>query len=550
MVRPLDGNKANNPPHQERTMSTKRFALAAMLAGATFLTAVSVEARTLRWARAQDATTLDPHSGNTGPNHVMGHNIYEPLVIRGFDGKLVGALATEWRVLPNDPTVWEFKLRPNVRYHNGNAFTADDVVFSLKRALQPAADMKSLLVSVEDVTKVDDLTVHVKTKGPNPLLVNNLTNLFIMDKEWSEQNNATQVQDLKAKTENFATRNAMGTGPFQLVSREPDQRTVMRRYENYWGKDQIQNDISEIVYRPIPEAATRVAALLSGEVDWVQDLPPQDIERLRTAQGVRVSTGPENRPIFLGMNVGVPELRSSDVKGKNPFAEVRVRQAINTAINREAIQRVVMRGQSQPAGAVASPFINGYTKELDTWPKYDVAAARKLLADAGYPNGFSTTLHCTNDRYVNDEGICQAVVGMLGQIGIKATLVAQSLRVHFPAIQRGEYDFYLLGWGIPTFDSHYVFNDLYRTKTASAGTWNGTGFSDPELDKKIDSLNSEIDTAKRNATIAEIWKQVQANNVYAPIHNQFIAYGMRAEFDIPVDVENTPKVRFISSRRS
>jgi len=380
--------------------------------------------------------------------------------------------------------------------------------------------------------------------------VNNLTNLFIMDKEWSEQNNATQVQDLKAKTENFATRNAMGTGPFQLVSREPDQRTVMRRYENYWGKDQIQNDISEIVYRPIPEAATRVAALLSGEVDWVQDLPPQDIERLRTAQGVRVSTGPENRPIFLGMNVGVPELRSSDVKGKNPFAEVRVRQAINTAINREAIQRVVMRGQSQPAGAVASPFINGYTKELDTWPKYDVAAARKLLADAGYPNGFSTTLHCTNDRYVNDEGICQAVVGMLGQIGIKATLVAQSLRVHFPAIQRGEYDFYLLGWGIPTFDSHYVFNDLYRTKTASAGTWNGTGFSDPELDKKIDSLNSEIDTAKRNATIAEIWKQVQANNVYAPIHNQFIAYGMRAEFDIPVDVENTPKVRFISSRRS
>ena len=531
-------------------MSTKRFALAAMLAGATFLTAVSVEARTLRWARAQDATTLDPHSGNTGPNHVMGHNIYEPLVIRGFDGKLVGALATEWRVLPNDPTVWEFKLRPNVRYHNGNAFTADDVVFSLKRALQPAADMKSLLVSVEDVTKVDDLTVHVKTKGPNPLLVNNLTNLFIMDKEWSEQNNATQVQDLKANTENFATRNAMGTGPFQLVSREPDQRTVMRRYENYWGKDQIQNDISEIVYRPIPEAATRVAALLSGEVDWVQDLPPQDIERLRTAQGVRVSTGPENRPIFLGMNVGVPELRSSDVKGKNPFAEVRVRQAINTAINREAIQRVVMRGQSQPAGAVASPFINGYTKELDTWPKYDVAAARKLLADAGYPNGFSTTLHCTNDRYVNDEGICQAVVGMLGQIGIKATLVAQSLRVHFPAIQRGEYDFYLLGWGIPTFDSHYVFNDLYRTKTASAGTWNGTGFSDPELDKKIDSLNSEIDTAKRNATIAEIWKQVQANNVYAPIHNQFIAYGMRAEFDIPVDVENTPKVRFISSRRS
>ena len=200
-------------------MSAKRFAFAALLVGATFLTTVSVEARTLRWARSQDATTLDPHSGNTGTNHVMAHNIYEPLVIRGFDGKLVGALATEWRLLPNDPTIWEFKLRQGVKFHNGNAFTADDVVFSLKRSLQPAADMKSLLVSVEDVIKVDDHTVHIKTKGPNPLLVNNLTNLMIMDREWSEQNNAAQVQDLKSKVENFATRNANGTGLFQLVSR-------------------------------------------------------------------------------------------------------------------------------------------------------------------------------------------------------------------------------------------------------------------------------------------------------------------------------------------
>lgn len=528
----------------------KTFALAGTLMAATFLTTVAVDAKTLRWARSQDATTLDPHSGNTGPNATIAHHIYEPLVIRGFDGKLVGALATSWRVLPTDSNTWEFKLRPNVKFHNGNAFTADDVVFSMKRAMMPAADYKSLLVSVDDIVKVDDLTVHFKTKGPNPLLVNNLTNLFIMDKEWSEANNAATPQNLREKVENGATRQAMGTGPFILTTREPDVRTVMRVNPAHWANEQGTHGITEIVYRPIPEAATRVAALLSGEIDYLQDVPVQDIARLQTAQNVRVNAGPENRPIFLGMNVGLPELKSSDVKGKNPFADVRVRQAVNTIINREAIQRVTMRGQSTPVGVIATPFINGYTKELDTWPRPDAAAARKLLSDAGYPNGFSVTFHCTNDRYVNDEGICQSVVSMLGQIGIRATLVAQSLRVHFPGIQRGEYDFYLLGWGIPTFDSHYVFNDLYRTKTQNAGTWNGTGLSNATLDAQIDSLNSEIDPAKRNATIAAIWKWIKENDVYAPIHMQFIAYAMRSEWNIPTDTENSPKMRFLNARGS
>jgi peptide/nickel transport system substrate-binding protein len=533
-------------------MLKRTLALTAALLAGTLLTSFEADAqsKTIRWARSQDATTLDPHSGNTGPNHVMMHNFYDPLVIRGFDGKLVAALATEWRVLPTDPTIWEFKLRPNVKFHNGNAFTADDVVFSMKRAMKPAADMKSLLGSVEDVIKVDDLTVHFKTKGPSPLLVNNLTNLFIMDKEWSEANNAADPQNLTQNVQNGATLAAMGTGAYVLVSREPDVRTVMKRNDNYWGKGSMPLEFDEIVYRPIKENATRIAALLSGEVDFVQDLPPQDIQRLQSTDGIKVNAGAENRPIFLGMNIGVPELRGSDVKGKNPFADVRVRQAVNTAINREAIQRVTMRGQSQPSGVILTPAVNGYTKELDTWPKFDVAAARKLLTDAGYPNGFSVTLHCTNDRYVNDEGICQAVVGMLGQIGIKATLVAQSLRVHFPGIQRGEYDFYLLGWGIPTYDSHYIFHDLYRTKTPTAGTWNGTGYSNPAIDAKIDALTSEVDTAKRNASIADIWKELKANDVYAPIHVQFIAYAMRRGFDIPVDLENTPKMKFVSTPRS
>jgi peptide/nickel transport system substrate-binding protein len=528
----------------------RTLALAAALLAGTLLSSFSAEAKTLRWSRSQDATTLDPHSGNTGPNHVLAHNFYDTLVIRSFDGKLSPSLATSWGVLPSDPTIWEFKLRPGVKFHNGATLTADDVVFSMQRALKPAADMKSLLVSVESITKVDDLTVRFKTKGPNALLVNNLTNLFIMNKAWSEANNAADPQNLKEKVENGATLQAMGTGAYTLVTREPDVRTVMKRNDNYWGKGSMPLEFDEIIYRPIKENATRVAALLSGEIDFVQDIPPQDIPKLQTTDGIKVNSGAENRSIFFGMNMGIPELRGSDVKGKNPFADVKVRQAVNTAINREAIQRVTMRGQSTPQGTIGTPFINGYTKEIDTWPKPDQAAAKKLLADAGYPNGFSVTLHCTNDRYVNDEGICQAAVGMLGQIGIKATLVSQSLRVHFPGIQKGEYDFYLLGWGIPTFDSHYVFNDLYRTKSPTAGTWNGTGYSNAALDAKIDGLNSEVNIDKRNAAIADIWKEIQANNVYAPVHMQFIAYASRKGFDVPVDVENTPKMKFVSTPRS
>ncbi len=531
-------------------MKKSALALATVLVASTAFVTSFAEAKTLRWVRSQDATTLDPHSGNTGPNHVLMHNIYETLVVRSFDGKLSGALATSWRTLPNDPTIWEFKLRPNVKFHNGNAFTADDVVFSLTRALKPAADMKSLLVSVDTITKVDDLTVHIKTKGPNALLVNNLTNMFMMDKEWSEANNAVDPQNLKEKVENGATRTANGTGAFSLVSRQPDVSTVMKVNPAHWATGSDQHGITEIVYRAIPEAATRVAALLSGEIDYLQDVPVQDLERLKASPGLRVNAGPENRSIFFGMNVGAAELKSSDVKGKNPFAEVKVRQAINTAINRDAIQRVVMRGQSTPQGSLATTFINGYTKELDAFPKYDVAAAKKLLTEAGYPNGFSVNLHTTNDRYVNDEAISQAVVGMLGQIGIKATLVSQSLRVHFPAIQKGEFDFYLLGWGIPTFDSHYIFNDLYRTKTQTAGTWNGTGYSNAALDAKIDGLNSEVDIAKRNASIADIWKQIQAEGIYAPVHMQFIAGAMRQEWNIPTDVENTPKMRFLNAKGS
>jgi peptide/nickel transport system substrate-binding protein len=533
-------------------MSKRLFAFAAALVATTAMTFATVEARPLKWARSGDALTLDPHGQNEGPTTSLGQHLYEALTERDHTGKLGAGLATSWRVLPNDPTVWEFKLRPGVKFHSGATMTADDVVFSYERAMQPSSDFKGYLSSVEKVSKVDDMTVHIKTKGANPLLVNNTASIYIMNKAWTEANNATKAQDFKAKEENFAVRNANGTGPFTLVSRETDVKTVMKRNENYWGKGQVPLEITELTFVPIKTDATRLVALLSGEVDFVHDVPVQDIERLKAAPNMRVNSGAENRTIFFGMDVASPELKSSDVKGKNPFADKRVRQAMNMALNRTAIQRVVMRGQSVPTGIIMPPFVNGWTKELDAAPASDIAKAKGLLAEAGYPNGFSVTLHCPNDRYVNDEGICQAAVGMFGQIGVKANLVSQSKSIHFTLIQKNppETDFYLVGWGVPTYDSDYIFSFLYHTREGSRGSWNAARYSDKGVDAMIQSLSSEIDITKRDATIAQLWAKLKDETIYLPIHHQSLSYAMRANIDIPVDVANSPKLKMVSFRGS
>jgi peptide/nickel transport system substrate-binding protein len=521
----------------------RHFTLAAMLLAATAL-ASPAEAASLKWARSQDSTTMDPHAQNSGQNHNLAHQIYEPLVHRDNTYKIVPALAVSWGIT-SDPTVWEFKLRPGVKFHNGNAFNADDVVFSLNRARGEKSNMKGLLTAVADVVKVDDLTVQIKTKGPTPLLINNLTNMFIMDKEWSEANNVVNSQDFAAKEETFAVRNTNGTGPYVMKSREPDVKTVLTANPDYWGKGQVPLDVTEITYSVISSAPTRMAALLSGEVDFVQDVPVQDIARIAETNGYRVNSDAENRSIFLAMNVGDADIKFDDVTGKNPFADIRVRQAMDLAINREAIQKVVMVGQSTPSGTLVPPSANGYTKELDAVTKPDVAKAKELMKAAGYENGFGVTLHCPNNRYVNDEKICQAVIGMLGQIGIKITLDAKPAAQHFPQIQKSEIDFYMLGWGVPTFDGEYVLSFLYHTREGANGGWNATRYSNKELDAMIQSLATETDVAKRNATMNKALTIAKESLTHIPLHNQNIAWAMKSSFDIKVNTENTLYVKYI-----
>ncbi len=517
-------------------------AMAALLAS----TAMVAQAETLRWARSGDALTLDPHAQNEGPTHTIRHQMYEPLIIRDVTGAFEPALATDWAPKEGDPNVWVFNLREGVKFHDGADFTAEDVVFSFERAKQDNSDMKELIGSITEVRAVDDFTIEMVTDGPNPILPSNLTNLFIMDKGWTEANNTVNVQDFEGGEITFATTNANGTGPYVLTSREPDVKTVMTRNEDYWGRDQFPMEVSEIVYTPIQNAATRVAALLSGEIDFLQDMPVQDLSRVAEADGLAVKTAPQNRVIFFGMNQGADDIEADNIDGANPLADVRVRQAMSMAINRDAIKQVVMRGQSEPAGMIAPPFVNGWTADMDGESGTDIDAAKGLMADAGYADGFSIRLDCPNDRYVNDEAICQAAVGMLGQIGVTVNLDAKPKAQHFPLITDGKTDFYMLGWGVPTYDSEYIFNFLVHGREADIGTWNGTGFDNDDLDAKIASLASNTDLDARNADIASIWRVVQDEQLYIPIHHQVLNWAMTDAVGIDVDPEDQPKVKYFT----
>ncbi|EKE44649.1 extracellular solute-binding protein [Oceaniovalibus guishaninsula JLT2003] len=514
---------------------------ALLLAG----TAIPAGAETLRWARAGDALTLDPHAQNENPTVTLSHQIMEPLVIRDQNAEIVPALATEWAVSDDDPNVWIFKLREGVKFHDGADFTASDAKFSLDRARGPNSNFKELLASIKEVRAPDDLTLEIETDGPNPIMPANLTNLFMMDQQWAEANNATEVQDYAAGEDTFAAKNANGTGPYKLVSREPDVRTVLEVNEDYWGKDEYPLEVTRIEYTPIQNAATRVAALLSGEVDFIQDVPVQDLGRVGQTAGLEVRSRPQNRSIFFGLQSGAEDIASDNIDGRNPLASKEVRQAMNLAINRDAIRQVVMRDQSVPSGVIAPPLVNGWTEELDKLPEGTIEDARALMEQAGYGDGFSIRLDCPNDRYVNDEAICQAVVGMMAQIGIDVNLDAKPKAQYFPLITsgNGETDFYMVGWGVPTFDSEYIFNFLVHSRDGDYGSWNATGFSDPELDAKIESLASNTDIEARDAAIREIWDRVQDEVLYLPLHNQVLNWGLKDSVVAEVDPEDAPKFK-------
>ena len=505
--------------------------------------AAPVQAQTLRWAAQNDILTLDPHSQNHATTNAILMHAYEGLTRYSATYQVEPALATKWAFIT--PTQVRFDLRKGVKFHDGSPFTADDVVFSFNRIKQPQGTMQIYVTGITDIKKVDDNTVDFILAGPNPILLRNIIDFRIMSRAWAEKNKTTNVQDYKAKEENFASRNVMGTGAYRILSWQPEQRILMARSEAWWDKP--TGNITQVVYTPIKAESTRVAALLSGDVDLLTDIPTQDVARLRGDKALKVVEGPEVRTIFLAPDTASAELKYSSVKGKNPFKDKRVRQALSMAIDREAIRRSTMSGLSIPAGLMVAPGVNGYAKELDVPAKTDPAAARKLLADAGYPDGFEVRLNCPNNRYVNDEKICQAVTAMWAKIGVKAQLVTENMATYSQKFQNFDTSIYMLGWGVATYDAQYMIQALARTRTAGAdGNFNFSRLSDPTIDRLSDAMKVEADVAKRNALIKEALLRIKDEVLFIPLHHQVRPWAMKASVTTVHRSDDRPEARFTS----
>ena len=519
-----------------------RFA-AALLASAIGLS-TGAGAATFRWANDGDANSMDPYTRSETFLLTFTQNFYDPLVRRDAKLKVEPALAESWEQ-PND-TTWRFHLRHDVKFHDGTPFNADDVVFSYNRVVAPGSQLNAYMQAVTEVKKIDDYTVDFITKVPDPIFLEEITSWVIMSKKWCETNHAEQAMDLTKKDENFATRHENGTGPFVLDIREPDRRTTMHANPTWWDKQ--SGNLDKVEFNVIGNAATRVAALLSGDIDMMYTVPPQDMQRLSSSADLKVLEVPELRTVFLGFDQSRDELLKSDVKGKNPFKDVRVRRAFNMAVDVKAIQQRVMRGQSHPTGLMYGPGVNGYTEASDVRYPYDPAGAKKLLAEAGYPDGFGVTLDCPNDRYINDEAICQAVTAMLARAGVKVTLNAQTRLKYFAEISNPDYhtSFYMLGWTPNTYDALNTLYNQAGTRSGTRGIFNDGGYSNPTFDALLDRIAVETDHAKRDAEILQASQILKDDAAFLPLHQQVVVWATRKNVDLVELADNSFPLRFVT----
>ena len=500
-----------------------------ILMGVAVTLAGIAEAKTFRYATTGDVLGLDPHANNEGPTNTMKGNLYGRLLHRKADLSLEPDLATKWEKL--DATTWRFSLRQGVKFHNGNDFNADDVLFSYKRQTQESSDMSFALATVKEIRKVDDYTIDIITKGPDPILLLNMPIFYIVDKEWIEANNAFEVVRASGST-NFANVNTNGTGPFKLVEWVQDTRLVLEPNENYWNKDGVAHNITRAVFTPISNDATRVAALLSGEIDLMYPVPLQDVNRLENDPNASALQGPELRTIFLGFDQWRDESLDMPGSGKNPFKDKRVRQAFYQAININAIKRVVMRNAATPTGLMIAPGINGFQEDMNDRPAYDPDAAKKLLAEAGYPDGFPVTFDCPNDRYVNDEEICTAVIPMLERVGIKVTPNFQTKSKHFNKIGKAENNntsFFMLGWTPGSYDALNPLMQLMSTGKPGHGDWNCGQYNHPRVAELTEMIKTEMDESKRNAMIREAFQIHKDDFGHITLHQQALAWGVRSD---------------------
>ena len=492
--------------------------------GASWLLAGTALANDFVWATGSDPNTMDPHAAATAPVLGFLNNIYEGLVRRAPDMSLEPSLAVSWEPLGSDG--WRFKLREGVTFHDGSAFDADDVLFSYERASSDESDVKSYFATIDRVEAPDATTVEFYTNKPDPLFPSGIANWLIMDRDWTTAKDAVRPN----RDDNIATNfEANGTGPFKLVERVADTETKVEAFADWW--DEANHNITTATLKPVSSDATRVAALLSGEVHMIEPVPLQDVPRLQGDAGIAVLQGVESRVIFFGFDYN---------SQTTPLGDAKVRQAIYQSLDAQAIVDKIMRGNAQPSGLLIAPGVNGYKAEDDVRLPTDIDAAKALLAEAGHGDGFDMTLRCPNDRYINDEAICAAAVSMMTKLGINVTLDAVPVSIYWQELREGKFDMYLLGWSPGTFDAEHPIRFLMHTPDPERklGSWNFGGYSNPRVDELLPQIQTEIDADARQAKLDEVHAILKSDAVYAPLHVQPLVWAARSNIAVTQRPDN------------
>jgi len=520
-----------------------------LLAALLVFAAGLAQAQTLRWASQGDMQTTDPHSQNETLTNSLNGQVYEGLTRRMKDLSMGPALATEWTQV--SPLLWRFKLRPGVKFHDGTPFTADDVVFSMQRLRDPNAPQRVYANAVGIPKAVDPLTVDFTLDKPNPIVPELAANLFIMSRHWCEEHHVMRPLDFKKQEESYASQHTNGTGPFMLASRQPGVKTVFKRNPNWWNR--FEGNLQEFTYLPITNDATRTAALISGEVDFVLDPPPRDVARLRTLPQLKVLDGEENRIIFLGMDQARDKLLygqapGPDGKERNPFKDLRVRKALYQAIDIEAIKTKLMSGYAVPTGGLTpSPRAAYNDTKLETRLPYDMAQARKLLAEAGYADGFEVTMDCPNNRYVNDERICIALASMWAQIKVRVKVNAMPRTLFFPKVEKFDTSLYLVGWGGGSTDAEVMLTPVLRNRgEQGVGVSNFGGSTNNEADALAAASTTETDPKKREALVKAALQGFREQVNIIPLHRQVIPWAMRKDISLPHSPNNWASMDWVT----
>ena len=491
----------------------------------------TVAAQTFRFASQGDPQTMDPYSQNESFTNSVNGQVYEKLVVRDKQLGIKPALATEWQQV--SPLKWRFKLRPNVKFHDGAPFTADDVVFSVLRAREPTSLIANYSSALGTPVKIDDLTVEFDLQQVNPIFLQHLDQIFIMNKAWCEKHKVTKPLDFKNKEESYASINANGTGPFILTSRQPGIKSTWKRNPTWWGK--MEGNVQEVVFTPIGSDPTRTAALVSGELDLVLDPAPRDIPRLRNTAGVKIIDGPENRLVFIGMDQSRDKLLYGSVPGdKNPFKDARVRRALYQAIDIETLRTKLMNGQSAPTGGLTpSPLGSYQDPEIEKRLPFDLARARALMAEAGHAEGFEVTLDCPNNRYINDEEICLALAAMWAQLKVKVKVNGMPRATYFPKVEKRDTSMYMLGWGGSITDAEVIFTPVLRSPgDKGVGYYNWGNVRNEKFDALATQSSGEADPKKREELIKAALREYKEQVHILPLHRQVIPWAARANVSV------------------